>query len=450
MAGNSRGALAVHGDDRYLSLIANHHRTDQMRPFRLTMFAIGVALSAFVAPFGGQRARADPVEPVQLETGDAAPICSSEGIVVGPQSSAMSEGPCPAPVIEAHRTARARAYLIETATPGYTMMLQGPERAIGRLHPEFVRRLAAAIVEARGAGLPFAGIFSAYRPPAFGVGGFADKFHSLHTYGLAVDIAGIGAPGTPTALLWHEIAARHGLICPYGPHNPVEWNHCQPTWVRIILAENPLRETVTADGPISLEGMFQAGYSLISASRTVDGSTPDPPAQFLKPPQTRAAVPVDPRTTSAANMKTTHNQTIPKAVLPVFDRYAIRWPPISGGKVGWPKGVPRIARLDEEPRRPNSPSASRASSVRPILIIADHSVSRSAIRSAYKNTERLRQARSNTTAPNSAQLAKNCRALAIKAHPTQRAGSGTGSAQAQRDYFQECVAKRPQKLTQPS
>ena len=422
-----------------------------MRPFRLTMLAMGVALSAFVAPFAGQRALADPVEPVQLETGDAAPICSSEGIVVGPQSSAMSEGPCSAPAIETHRTARARAYLIATATPGYTMMRQGPDRAIERLHPEFVNRLAAAIAEARGAGLPFAGIFSAYRPPAFGVGGFADKFHSLHTYGLAVDVTGIGAPGTPSALLWHEIAARHGLICPYGPHNPVEWNHCQPTWVKIILAENPLRETVTADGPISLEGMFETGYSLIAASGTVDGSTADPPAHFFKRPQARTAMPVDPRTTSAANMKTAHNQTTPKTVLPVFDRYAIRWPPISGGKVGWPKGVPRIARLDEELHRPNSPSASRASSVRPILMSL-RTIASAEVRSGahHKNVERLRQARSNTTAPNSAQIAKTCRALAIKAHPTQRAGSGTGSAQAQRDYFQECVAKRPQKLTQPS
>jgi hypothetical protein len=88
------------------------------------------------------------------------------------------------------------------------MTRQGPERAIGRLHPEFVNRLAAALAEARAAGLPLAGIFSAYRPPAFGVGGFADKFHSLHTYGLAVDVAGIGGPGTPGSLLWHEIARR--------------------------------------------------------------------------------------------------------------------------------------------------------------------------------------------------------------------------------------------------
>ena len=68
------------------------------------------------------------------------------------------------------------------------MTLQGAELAIGRLHPEFVVRLANAIREARSAGLPFAGVFSAYRPPAFGVGGFSDKFNSLHTYGLAVDM----------------------------------------------------------------------------------------------------------------------------------------------------------------------------------------------------------------------------------------------------------------------
>src|SRR5262249_42029949 len=77
-----------------------------------------------------------------------------------------------------------RAYLIETATPGGTMVRQGPDVAIGRLHPEFVMRLAAAIREARDSGLADVGIFSAYRPPAFGVGGFKNKFNSLHSYGL--------------------------------------------------------------------------------------------------------------------------------------------------------------------------------------------------------------------------------------------------------------------------
>ena len=51
-------------------------------------------------------------------------------------------------------------------------------------------------------------------------------------------------------------------------------------------------------------------------------------------------------------------------------------------------------------------------------------------------------ARSNTAAPISAELAKTCRELAIKAHPTQRQGGSTGSGQAQRDYFKECLAKR--------
>ena len=403
---------------------------------------MGVALSALVAPFAVNWVLADSAEPVQLETGDGGPICNSEGIVVEPQSFATSEGRCPAHASETNRTARARAYLIETATPGYTMTRQGPERAIGRLHPEFVNRLAGAIAEARGAGLTFAGIFSAYRPPAFGVGGFADKFHSLHTYGLAVDVTGIGAPGTQAALLWHEIAARHGVICPYGPYNPMEWNHCQPTWVKIILPENPLRETVTADGPISLEGMFEIGYSLITTSGTAIEPAVDPPAHFFKQPQAWTAMPADPRTTSAANMRTAHNQTT-KSVHSVLDRYAMRWPPISGGKVGWPKGVPRIAKLDDDPLKLNSRGALRTSSPQPILIMADSSIGQSATRSAL---ERQRQTRPNTTTPNSVVLAKTCRALAIKAHPTQRAGSGTASAQAQRDYFQECVAKRPQKL----
>jgi hypothetical protein len=180
-----------------------------------------------------------------------------------------------------------RAYLVETAVPGDTMTRQGPELAIGRLHPEFVHRLAAAIHDASQAGLPNAGIFSAYRPPAFGIGGFSDKFNSLHTYGLAVDMSGIGGPGSAEAKLWHEIAARHGVACPYGFGNHLEWNHCQPTRIKIILPTNPLRQTVTADGPIDLDSMFAAGERSIerpdavltgfmsSGSADVDGARPD-------------------------------------------------------------------------------------------------------------------------------------------------------------------------------
>ena len=160
------------------------------------------------------------------------------------------------------------------------MTLQGVELAIGRLHPEFVIRLASAIREARSAGLSFAGVFSAYRPPAFGIGAFSDKFNSLHSYGLAVDVHGIGRPGSPEAQLWHEIAARNGVICPYGPHDRAEWNHCQPSSVKVILAENPLRETISAAGPFDLERMFEAGDPLIesvaSAAESLSRAAPTP------------------------------------------------------------------------------------------------------------------------------------------------------------------------------
>ena len=167
------------------------------------------------------------------------------------------------------------------------MTRQGPEIAIARLNPEFVTRLAGAIHEARESGLPSAGIFSAYRPPVFGVGGFSDKFKSLHSYGLAVDMSGIGEPGSKETKLWHEIAARHDIFCPYGVDNRTEWNHCQATPIKIVFPDNPLRKTISAQGPIELEDMFMVGSLIIdnapaatsvaaAADRTddTDGSRP--------------------------------------------------------------------------------------------------------------------------------------------------------------------------------
>ena len=340
-----------------------------MRTFASGMLMIGAVLSAFATAFAGQCVFADPVEPGSEEAGlDTSALCNPEDTVVyAPQAPSTSERPCPAHIREADETARARAYLIATATPGYTMTRQGPERAIERLHPEFANRLAAAIAEARAAGLPLAGIFSAYRPPVFGVGGFADKFHSLHTYGLAVDVTGIGGPGTPGSLLWHEIAARHGVICPYGPYNLLEWNHCQPTWVKIILAEDPLRETVTADGPISLEGMFEVGSSVIAASSSVGAPSADPPTHFFNPPRVGAAMPVEQRLTAAAFIQTAYERGRSQTDRSIFDSRAMK-SPFSVGKSGWPKGVPRIANLADEPRRPKSSPKNRTLLLKPIVM----------------------------------------------------------------------------------
>jgi hypothetical protein len=227
---------------------------------------IAALFGAFL--FTGDPAISDPREPTTPETGTAAAGCDPQNVVVyqadqAPQSNVACSS-------ETEITTVDRDYLIATATPGDTMVRQGPALAIGRLHPEFVRRLAAAIREARQAGgLASAGVYSAYRPPAFGVGGFSDKFNSLHTYGLAVDMSGIGRPGSAEAKLWHEIAAQHGVACPYGAQNRLEWNHCQPTRVRIVLPENRLRETVTASGPIDLVSMFEAGDALIESPASV-------------------------------------------------------------------------------------------------------------------------------------------------------------------------------------
>jgi hypothetical protein len=40
-----------------------------------------------------------------------------------------------------------------------------------------------------------------------------------------------------------------------------------------------------------------------------------------------------------------------------------------------------------------------------------------------------------------AELANKCRSLALTAQPPRRAGTAKGSAQAQRDYYHECIAK---------
>jgi hypothetical protein len=182
-------------------------------------------------------------------------------------NNSSTAGHCPVerPCVEGPEVKSERAYLVKTARPGGTMMRQGPEVAIARLHPEFVMRLSAAIREAREQGLPEVGIFSAYRPPAFGVGGFKDKFHSLHSYGLAVDMHGIGRAGSSQARLWSQIAAKHGVACPYGFSNPAEWNHCQPTSTKMVRRDSPLVKTIAAEGPANPFNMFEAGKGLIES-----------------------------------------------------------------------------------------------------------------------------------------------------------------------------------------
>ena len=157
-----------------------------------------------------------------------------------------------------------RAYLVATSCPGDTMERQGPAVAVGRLNPVFVRRLAAAVRDARAEGIE-ACIFSAYRPPGYGVGGFRDKFMSAHAYGLAVDMAGIGPAGSKTAIRWREIAAIRGVYGPYSVYSRSEWNHMEPSRSVAVTRDAPaLRGTITSVGPKLLATMWEAGKAVIA------------------------------------------------------------------------------------------------------------------------------------------------------------------------------------------
>lgn len=173
--------------------------------------------------------------------------------------------------MEADAVAEALGYLKRTATLGYTMARQGVDVAIGRLHPAFVVRLAEAIHWAREHDLPHAGIYSAYRPPAFGVGGFGNKFFSMHSYGLAADITGIGGPGSRGARTWEQAVRIAGLFLPYGVNNRAEFNHTQLLSSR--MAWMALRRTITASAPKGLREMWLASgvkaYVPLEAPRDV-------------------------------------------------------------------------------------------------------------------------------------------------------------------------------------
>jgi hypothetical protein len=187
----------------------------------------------------------------------------------------------------------ARAYLVATARPGVTMSRLGPVDAVAKLHPVFVVRLAAAIKEARASGLPNAACYSAFRPPAFGVGGWRDKFGSLHAYGLACDIDGIGRPGSEQSKHWNQIATEHQLYNPFfGTKIWWEWQHYQPTGIAAISPDMPLRETITADGPVDIERTWEAAQALLDLPVPSDEEAEATMPEFARPH--RGAPPVGP------------------------------------------------------------------------------------------------------------------------------------------------------------
>src|SRR5262249_61584278 len=76
-----------------------------------------------------------------------------------------------------------------------------------------------------------------------------------------------------------------------------------------------------------------------------------PPAYSLTRPHAGPAM--------STHRKTANSRITPKTTLSTLDGYTMRWRLLSGGRVGWPKGVPRIAMLDDETRSSGSRAANR-------------------------------------------------------------------------------------------
>ena len=133
----------------------------------------------------------------------------------------------------------------------------GVEQNVAALNPTFVLMAAKAIKDARARGLPV-GLFSGYRPPSYGVGGFANKFDSCHTYAVAGDFWGV----EKNYAVWSKAAREAGLHRPYA--SSWERNHWQAVPDKTC---RELRSTVTASGPISLSRMWAAADRMIDRAR---------------------------------------------------------------------------------------------------------------------------------------------------------------------------------------
>jgi hypothetical protein len=118
-----------------------------------------------------------------------------------------------------------------------TSLSEHPSRPgdVSNMNPDFASRLAAAIKQARDAGLPV-GVMSGYRGDTTTGSAYDAGGNSSHGYGLASDISGLDGPNGKITNAWAQIASANGLHNPYGVGNKAEFNHWQ-------LPEQPLEKT---------------------------------------------------------------------------------------------------------------------------------------------------------------------------------------------------------------
>jgi hypothetical protein len=70
--------------------------------------------------------------------------------------------------------------------------------------------MAAAIRQARAEGLNV-GVESGFREPGQTGSAYDAGGNSSHSYGMAIDVNGIGEPGSDSARRWYTLAAANGI-----------------------------------------------------------------------------------------------------------------------------------------------------------------------------------------------------------------------------------------------
>lgn len=150
------------------------------------------------------------------------------------------------------------------------------------LHPDFALRLANSIQQARALGMPVT-LESGYRTPTTTGSNYDAQGYSLHGFGAAADVSGIGNAGSPSAALWGKIAAQNGIYNPYGLSDAKEYNHWQLVPWKLEQRPDVQKALIASGGDLN---KVWGAVAPVSATQAIKAATaPTQPQQPAQAPQ---------------------------------------------------------------------------------------------------------------------------------------------------------------------
>lgn len=174
-------------------------------------------------------------------------------------------------------------------SPSSSMARQGVDVALSRMHPAYLEQARAATTALRDAGFKDAHMWSAYRPSGYGVNdrgtGWSKK--SMHGFGLAADWQGVPKMNDPSYGKFYNTMKENGFYNPYVTQgadgkfygSAKEYNHWQITPDRAFPQGHPIYSTVTPQGPVNNQAMWEASGIPVpggAASTQVASAYPTP------------------------------------------------------------------------------------------------------------------------------------------------------------------------------